>query len=245
GPSAAWNYVRTDAAGAFELGGLEARDYRLDVLAPGVLAVATSRRIPAGSSGAVVRLEPPELWPELAGRIVTEQGIGVEGAQLFLVLAASDRSARVFGGTVRALQYEPGSFGQSAADGRFTFANVPKQRARLMVRGENILPMTVDVDSERLEIVAESRVQLEVEIAREPERFDRFGFAAQGGERLDVLYLSHGSSDARASGELVDGRSGVVSASSRARTLLLFKNGAEVERVAIQLVPGQVNRLGL
>lgn len=245
GPSAAWNWVRTDATGAFELTGLEAREYRLDVLAPGVLAVATSRRIPAGSENARVRLEPPELWPELAGRVVTEQGLGLEGVQLFLVLAASDRSARVFGGTVRALQYEPGSMGQSGADGRFTFTDVPRRGARLLLRGDGILPMTVDVDSERLEIVAESRVQLELEITREPQRYDRFGFAALDGERLDVLYLSHGSSDARRSGELVDGRSGVVSASSRARTLLLFKNGAEVERMAIQLVPGEVNRIGL
>lgn len=244
-PSAAWNWVRTDADGEFQLTGLEARDYRLDVLAPGVLAVATSQRIPAGSSGAVVRLDPPDVWPELAGRVVTEQGLGLEGVQLFLVVAASDRSGRVFGGTVRALQYEPGGFGQSGADGRFSFANVPRRRARLLLRGESILPTTVDVDAERLEIVAESRVQLELEITSEPQRFDRFGFAAPDGERLDVLYLSHGSSDARRSGELVAGRSGVVSASSRARTLLLFKDGAEVERLAIRLVPGEVNRIGL
>ena len=49
----------------------------------------------------------------------------------------------------------------------------------------------------------------------------------------------------RSMGTRVDGRSGVVSVSSRARELRLLKGEAVIETRALHLVPGDVNRIEL
>lgn len=242
-PSAQWYWVATDASGRFEIGGLAPRRYRLDVLAPGTLAVATSESFEAGTSSALVRLGPPEVFEEVRGRVVGATGQGVEGVQLFLMVAVVDVQGRVFGGTQRSLLYERGGFARSDADGRFGFSRVPRQRARILIRGDEVVPRTVDVTEAEPVIEVEQRCSLEIVLRPPTDRFDRFELADAAGQPLPVLFVTHGSSDARASAPLVEGRSGVVSGSSRAREVRFFRENQRVDTQPIFLIPGQVNRL--
>ena len=241
-PSAAWYWVASDASGAFELGGLVDRRYRLDLLAPGSLAVETSDSFSAGARDALVRLGAPDVFASVEGRVLDERGLALAEVQLFLMIAVIDTSGRVFGGTQRSILYERGGFASTDAEGRFQFHDVPKHGAHLLLRGEQSVPSTVELAEAAPTITLESRASLEL-VLREPrERYDRFELADGAGQTVPILFLTHGSADARSSAPLVDGRSGVVSASLRAREVRFYKAGLRLDTQPLALVPGQVNR---
>jgi len=241
-PDAFWNWVTTDGSGAFELGGLEPRRYRLDVLRPDVLDVSTSEPFEAGTRGVLVRLAPPELFPEVRGRVVDEDGAPVGGVALQVLRPMVDVTARVFGGSSHVVRFEPGASTVSADDGRFLLRDVPRSGALLALRGEGIVPSTRPIDAAELELAVEQRRHLEV-VLREPvQRFERLQVLDGDGRPLDLLQLTEGSTSAHSHAEFVGGRTGVYSVSARARTLRLLR-GAEAESVPLDLVPGTVNRL--
>jgi hypothetical protein len=77
------------------------------------------------------------------------------------------------------------------------------------------------------------------------DRADEFRVVDAQGRSLDLLVITGNSVNAYTAMELNDGRSEVVSTSSQARTLLLFKQDQEVGRVPLDLLPGEVNRVRL
>jgi hypothetical protein len=244
-PSAFWNWVVTDSAGGFDLAGLEARRYRLEVQRPGTLEVVLSEAFEAGQSGVVVRLPAPEVFAEVRGRVVGPDGRAVSGISLELFRPMADVTARVFGGRSRVVMSEYGASTTSGADGTFRFSDVPKAGAALIVRGDDIVPSKVEVTAAELEVVVDLRCHFEV-VLREPVgRFDRIEVADEDGQGLDLMVLSKGSTQAWTDVELVDGRSGVLSVSSEARSLRLYQGGALAGTLALNLRPGEVNRIEL
>ena len=69
--------------------------------------------------------------------------------------------------------------------------------------------------------------------------------ADEHGQGLDLMVLTEGSTKAWTDVELVNGRSGVLSVSSRARPLRLYKDGALQGTMALDPTPGDVNRIEL
>ncbi|NOT31471.1 MAG: carboxypeptidase regulatory-like domain-containing protein, partial [Planctomycetes bacterium] len=244
-PSALWHWVDTDATGHFELGGLDQRRYRLDVLRSGGLEVITSESLAAGDTSAVVRLGPPDVFERVDGRVLAGDGSPLPGVQVSLYRPMIDVRARIFGGNSQVVVIQPAGSVTTDADGRFGFDDVPKTGAMLSVRGDDIVPAAAEVASDSLDIRVELRCHLEV-VLRDPlGRFDGISVADQDGKGLDILVLTEGSANAWTGVPLVQGRSGVVSVSSRARVLKLLKAGALVETRALDLVPGEVNRIEL
>jgi hypothetical protein len=244
-PSAFWHWVVTDSSGGFDLNGLEPRRYRLEVQRPGTLEVVTSEAFEAGQSGVVVRLPAPEVFAEVRGRVVGPDGRAVSGISLELFRPMADVTARVFGGRSRVVMSEYGASTTSGADGTFRFSDVPKAGAALIVRGDDIVPSKVEVTAAELEVVVDLRCHFEV-VLREPVgRFDRIEVADEDGQGLDLMVLSKGSTQAWTDVELVDGRSGVLSVSSEARSLRLYQGGALAGTLALNLRPGEVNRIEL
>ena len=115
----------------------------------------------------------------------------------------------------------------------------------LSVRGDDIVPAKVDITGDSVDIRVEMRCHLEVVLRDPVGRFDAISVADEDGAGLDILVLTEGSTNAWTGVPLVQGRSGVVSVSSRARTLKLFKDGALAETRALDLLPGDVNRIEL
>ena len=244
-PSAFWSWVTTDSSGGFDLTGLEARRYRLDVQRPGTLEVVTSEPFHAGESGVVVRLPAREVFAEVRGRVRGPDGRALAGLSLELYRPMRDVTARVFGGRSRVVMSEFGDSVTSGADGSFRFTNVPRSGASLTVRGDDIVPTKVDIASDELEIVVDLRCHLEV-VLREPvARYDRIEVADEQGQGLDLMVLSNGGMQAWTDVDLVDGRSGVLSVSSRARLLRLFKDDALQGTLTIDLDLDEVNRIEL
>jgi RNA polymerase sigma-70 factor (ECF subfamily) len=242
-PNALWNHVTTDGSGAFELVGLEARRYRLDVLRPGSLEVVTSDSFSAGADEVVVRLSEPDEFPEVRGRIVDADGRALADVEVELFRPLVDVTARVFGGQSRIVLSEYGSSLRTGVDGSFRFERVPRSGASLTVRGDDIVPTKVDVGAAELEVVIDARCHLEVVLRDPVARFDRIEVSDEDGQGLDLMVLTSGSTQAWTDVELVEGRSGVLSVSSRARNLRFFKDGALAATFTLDLRPGEVNRL--
>ena len=74
-------------------------------------------------------------------------------------------------------------------------------------------------------------------------RADAAAFRDGEGRQLDVIDLSGGGVNVYSSTDVVEGRSGVVSVACAARTLVLLREGQEVESHAIELQAGVVNLL--
>jgi len=243
-PDVFWNWVTTDGSGAFELVGLEPRRYRLDVLRPDMLDVSTSEPFEAGTRGVLVRLAPPELFPEVRGRVVDEDGEPVAGVALHVLRPMVDVTARIFGGSTHVVRFESGARTTSDTDGRFLLRDVPRSGTVVTLRGEGIVPSTWPIDAAELELAVEQRCHLEV-VLREPVgRYERMQVLDGDGRPLDLLQLTEGSTSASSHAEFVAGRTGVYSVSARARTLRLLR-GEEAESVPLDLAPGTVNRLEL
>jgi hypothetical protein len=244
-PSLLWNWVVTDGAGAFVLPGLDERRYRLDVLRPDSLEVVTSDAFDAGETSAVIRLGPPDVFERVDGCVVSEDGRPLADVEVRLYRPVIDVRARIFGGNSQLVIVEFAGRGTSDAEGRFHFVDVPRSGAQILARGDGIVPTKVDVTAAALDIPVEVRCHLEVVLRENDGRFDAIEAADGEGKRLDLMVLTEGSVNAWTGVPLVEGRSGVVSVSSRARQLRLFKDGALVETRALDLLPGDVNRIEL
>ncbi len=80
-----------------------------------------------------------------------------------------------------------------------------------------------------------------VQLSKEPP-FDAIALRDGKDAALDVLRIDEQHTNAYTDAPLVDGRSGVLSASSAARSLVLLRGGQPVKTIPIRLRPGEVNR---
>ncbi len=244
-PTALWNYVTTDGEGRFELAGLSPRRYRVSVLNQEPLAVHTTAPIPAGSSAEEIRMPIPATFAELRGRVVTARGAPVPNARVRTQLRTFDQTSRVFGGRAQFVMLEAGEATQTDAEGRFAFRGLPKEGTRVFVGADGIVPaeelLTPAANPEDFVIVVHTRCHVQVELEEPRDRADAFGFEDAEGDGVDVLVLRQGSTNAYTDMELSDGRSPVVSVSSEATTLLLYKEGIVVGRLPLDLFPDEVN----
>ncbi len=235
-PLACWNYATTDSGGHFELLGLAARTYRLEVLVDTTLQLATSAPIPAGTADARIALGRPEVWEEFGGRVACG-GAPVANVEVSLRRTARDIQARAFGGRV-VLRFDfPGARTRTDAEGRFTLRDVPRHGCFLMLKGDAILPANHLLDptarGQGTEIEVDGRCQLRVEIAPPLDRADAIALVDGRGEPLDLLVLSFGSTSATTDLPLHAGKSAAFSCSTKARRIVLLREGEPVGSIEL------------
>jgi hypothetical protein len=247
GPASAfWNHVTTDAEGRFEIGGLHDRRYRLRVVDTRTLQAHTSDPIAAGEPSADVRLPAPDVWPELAGILVDDRGEPQAGVRVEVDAEAYGVRARFFGGRVYVSMRDPGARTTTDAEGRFVLRDVPRRGASLQIAAESIVPRSLElepgIDPARLEVEVATRCSFEVHVAPglvpAP---DAVSLRDAEGRAIDVLRIEAGSINAYTNAPISDGRSGVLSASSAARTLLLLRDGEVLRSVPIRLRARETN----
>ena len=212
---------------------------------PDSLEVVTSDSIQAGETSAVIRLGPPDLFELVEGRVLSEDGQALPDVEVSLYRPVIDARARIFGGNSQLVVIEHTGRVNTDAEGRFRFEDVPRSGAQLSVRGDGIVPTKDDVTSATVDIPVETRIHFEVVLRESDGRFDSIQVVDGEGKPLDLLVLTEGSVNAWTGVSLVEGRSGVVSVSSRARQLKLLKDRALIETRPLDLVPGDVNRIEL
>ena len=240
-----WTWAETDAEGRFELTGLSRRGYRLRVMLPGTTRIETSRQLRAGQRDVLVQLPAPDVYREVAGRVLLPGGSPAAGVSVSEWIPAIDVSARVYGGTTQFMAIQPGRSTTTDEDGRFALEDVPRRGARLALRGDGIVPSDIPIDDlenpRDLTLAVQVRCQVRVELAQDREVVaDTLGVLDGDGNRVDVMILTAGSVDAYTDVPLVDGRSGVVSVPSSARRLVLYLAGEVVDEIAFLPRPGEL-----
>lgn len=250
GPSTAfWSWVATDDDGRFEISGLDERRYKIRVMDDATLAVFTSAAIRAGSQNVKIEMPPPAVYPRVAGRVSGQRGKPVAGVRITMRRHAFGLRARVFGGTAQYEMIQPRESTTTDAEGRFEFKDVPREGITLGLKADGIVPREVALDDEatpeNLDLVVNTRCRLEVRLEPPVARADRIALRDADGAGLDVLVITQGGINAYTDVALVDGRSGVVSVSSAARTLVLLKGDKVIETHAIDLAEDTINVLEL
>jgi RNA polymerase sigma-70 factor (ECF subfamily) len=253
-PTAFWSFVRTDAEGRFKLDGLLDREYALVVLDPATLLRVESDPIRAGRKDAVVRLPANGYHEHVAGRVVSRDGKPVAGVrvmpkQVVVVVHPSPNSTTSMDVDAKATFTD--------AEGRFSFAKLPKEKVFLRIEGENILPFDYgcgpqgamqpigSVSSRKLDdllITVALRYHMQIELP--PERMDLADAVSaldENGKSLDINVFEGNSQMSATNFPLHGGRSPVVVVSEDAKTLVFTKDGKESLRVPLALTPGQVN----
>ncbi|MEZ5966070.1 MAG: sigma-70 family RNA polymerase sigma factor [Planctomycetota bacterium] len=247
-PLACWNYATTDGGGHFEIPGLAARAYRLCVLVSATLQTQTTATIEAGTHDARIALERPEAWSTFAGRVVSA-GVPVADVDVSLRCDAHAVRARAFGGRVELRFDFPGARTRTDREGRFTLRDVPKHGCFVVLRGETIVPRRAELEATMAgggtDFVVEGRCQLRVDLGGGSDRADAVALTDGDGKPLDLLVLSVGSTNAVTDLPLHAGKSEVFSCSTRARNLLLLKDGEVADTLALPLLhPGDAHTIG-
>jgi hypothetical protein len=225
----------TDGKGAFRLSGLRNIAYQLRAWGKDGRMIQ-SEPIQAGSEDVVLRTGPDAWVERIVGRVVSRDGIPIEGIAIGLELVTYRTT---FGSQSENLRTTT-----TRSDGTFELERVPRRFARLSVRGEAIQETGRDLESIDLDHPIEIVVL----------RTCRFRFESDGGEgapthisALDELGKELGlvtREDRRMmSGpfaELTNGKSHVLSVSEEASRLVLYKGGLLLSSQPIRLTPGEI-----
>ncbi len=221
--------VLTDSTGAFRIQGLEPRRYVLEAIDKVSLA-SVRQEVVAGDEDVLLSFCGEGMGP-LAGRVVDLAGEPLPGVAVQLSHAVSGMGF-TFGG--RQVSDEDGAFRFERAAGDAT----------LSLSGRTIVPelsRTVpEGDRERLEIVIGRRCHLQIEWgAWEGEDVEGYVVDAEGKPVVLTLIQGNGwGPRPRVSSSAA--LSEVLAVSQAAKTLILEQEGSEVQRVPLELVPGEV-----
>jgi hypothetical protein len=225
-----WYSTASDEAGRFELPGLLERDYTLRLFDGRRLETALAGPFAAGDAHARV-VFPRGPLQELKGRVVARSGAPLPGIDVQLLGAA-------YGGV---WQHMPGGSARTDDEGRFAIPGVGGAQLLLSLSGEGIAPEWRSVAlGEELVLEAVALQHAKVELA-DPGRATAFRVLdAEGGE-LELYAIGVGGVTRLRSAEVVDGRSRTLGVPEHAALLVLERDGAEVDRVPLRLLPGQLN----
>lgn len=245
-----WRYVESDERGRFELTGLLDREYVVRAHDPRTLLRVDSEPVRAGRSGVDLRVPTDRLYPRVAGRVLSQGGTPIAGAEVF---AMCDALQLKHEGRTVSTSHDARDSVTTDAEGRFELQNVPMSLAYLRVNGATILPVEygryVDGDPRfanaavrelpreritELEIRVEARCHMQVELGV-TDLADSLAVLDASGVELELsLFEATGRRDGPRQ-QLHNGRSAMIAVPESGRTLVLFKEGVEVTRSGIAL----------
>jgi protocatechuate 3,4-dioxygenase beta subunit len=235
-----WAWVQTDAEGHFRLDGLLERDYGIGALDPRTL-LQTQTSAAAGRDDVVIQLPAGQILPVVRGHVVTYEGAGVPDVPV-MVQRPGFTFIYADGGTRDEFSHRPPV--TTDKDGAFEFHDVPRAGVELFANGETILFANVRIedvtDPLDVKIRAHLRRHLQVELNPPLDRADALRVLDSGDHSMILRIMRGATSFTNRQADIVDGRSQVLSLSDEARTVVLFKAGAEVGRVGVSLSSGDV-----
>jgi RNA polymerase sigma factor (sigma-70 family) len=228
----------TDEEGRFELRGLTSRDYRIVAIDKRAVSIS-SASFAAGAENVELRLPREERHARVAGRVTDLSGAPLSGIQV----AVERLVAGELGAVVERIESDSVT---SDADGRFEFRDLPRSLVGVRLWGSDLyitgvrreIPPAADV--EHLAFSVPLRVRLQVEGGAHAE-FDRIGVLDEEASPLSLTVLRGNSASLAGQMPLEDGRTELFSVPETARTLVLYRDGAEVGRRPLELVHGTVN----
>ncbi|MBK7878804.1 MAG: sigma-70 family RNA polymerase sigma factor [Planctomycetes bacterium] len=227
--------VATDANGAFELGGLSPRAYRIGAWWDEA-HVVVSEPIPAGSEEVVLTLRANDVRSEVRGRVVTRRGVPLRDAEVGVRLdtyrTKSSTSWRTFGKVT------------TDEHGEFVLRDVPKAWVGLVVSGKGLQTQRYELENDvTAELVLAVELETRIELEVTDERVRAIQFLDEEGKPLHVRIHLPG---VQTTNERVARRDGVFPpfdlTDAAVTAVLLMKEGElrrapiEIERVAVQRI---------
>ena len=250
-----WRRIEADGEGRFRIEGLVPRDYHLRAIDPKTLLMADAGPFAAGSVDAEIRMPTDEIYPKVAGRVLSHSGKPVAGASIAPMCDAFRVKIR---GRIVGTSHDGLDGTKTDAEGRFELPNVPKSLVYLRVEGDGILPLEygryVEGDDrftettvrelprdriEKLEIVVDLRCHVQVELA-DPSTADMLSVLDDAGKELIINIIQGNSRREVPRAEIVDGRSYPMAVPDSGKTIVLYKGGIEVARKSVTLAPGDL-----
>jgi protocatechuate 3,4-dioxygenase beta subunit len=245
-PTGSWASVLTDENGRFELEGLLDKRYRLNAMDPATLLRVVSLPIQAGDS-AELRLPTDSVYERLRGKVVDRNGVGIEDVRVRVVC---DAFRSRFRGQVISTSH--GSTPVTVVTdnrGEFQLEQVPRTLAYLRLDGELMMPLEFGRDEEQLEaLIGAEMGRVEIRVAMrchfrlelDPESgVDAFEVHDASGEQLGINLFEGGGRMTLHHMPVAEVGTAVLGVSDDAQTMVLFAGGEELDRLPLDLLPGE------
>jgi len=242
-------FVRSDAAGRFDLPFLLERDYRLGALERESFVAVQSAPVPAGARDVVLRLPSAAGSTPVLGRVLDRGGAPLAGARVEVhrtMVRTRDADGRELVSSFH------GAARETDAEGWFELPPVPASGCYLDVSADDCFPASVALAGagrDDVEVVLSRRMRLEVSWREHAGALSHFGVVAASGRRLDLqpagaLDASHGVvPTARVA--LERGATVLVLAPDEASAIVFFDGAREVERLPLAWERGGTTRVEL
>jgi RNA polymerase sigma factor (sigma-70 family) len=232
-----WRSTATDAAGAFELGGLVDREYKVGLLDLKALDLLRTGPFSAGARDVRIVFEraPPR---KISGRVLSARGLPVPGVSL-------DLMRPTYGGISMSID---SGIRVSDAEGKFAFEDVRGKELLVWVRGDDVIPKMIpvpdEIGEEGFDVHLAVRCHFKVHLAPGTAA-DRLRVLDADGAEMNLLDITPSGVTTMKEASIVDGRSAALGVEEGAWTLSILRNGAEVLRRELRLVPGILNVIEL
>jgi protocatechuate 3,4-dioxygenase beta subunit len=233
-------YSRTNAKGAFLVGGLNDRTYRLRIFHRELGIAMTTAPIRAGTRNVKIRI-PADAYRVVSGFVLDRHGEPIPEAEVRISFRRWENSEdNYWDDHMKSTRTDE--------DGSFKLAKVFRlDTLFLNVNGEKICPFKKRFEpedcTEGITLIVERRCYFKVELS-DPLLAQSFRLLDQNGERLEITEHT-GTGGTRSFRKtpfpLRAGKSEVVSASSRACTLQLL--GKKEVQMPVRLNPGEITVL--
>lgn len=226
--------IATEESGRFLLEGLAARDYTVHAYDPESLVQVRSAPVPAGSR-VVLRVPEGAFRERLSGRVLASDGAPIAGVQV--------RPAICTARSGQAASWWSGSFVETDALGRFELREVPRHDVFLSVQGAAILSsrheLVADAPDEgyTVEVVRRCRFRVSWAAARPG---DHFALMDEDETMLSIMEVQARSSSTHGVRPLENGESPPLSVSEEATAIILLREGEEVARHPVRLIPEEL-----
>lgn len=236
--------TKSDGNGGFELGGLEGREYMLRIVDPQTALVSDAGPFAAGRAD--LRLVQPtdQIWPIVRGSVVSGAGTPIVGLGVLVI-----REVDMVGlpSTTYFAFQAVGARAETDANGAFELHDVPKNGVRLMASSMEVVDpefeLTVDMDPLHVRVVVDLWVQLEVRVGASYPGAKGFAVLDAAGQALGMEVPMSGGVSRLSYQALSAGSSPVVKVNDRAAVVVLFGEAGELDRQAVALRTGVINRV--
>jgi hypothetical protein len=234
--------VSSDSEGRFELCGLLDEEYVLLAFEPRTLRITQSEPAHAGRRDVELHFAPPAAVEHVAGRVLSLRGEPLTDVNVFPtrpgIGRAQDAAARPLFGARQTTD----------AEGRFDFGELETQGLHLQLTGD-ALSTVVDwapppgVKYSELELRAARRCHLQVDLGDQKTLADSVVVLDEHGEALQLWTWMGNMASSGMSKQITNGKSDVFTVPENAATVVLKKDGVEVQRRPIALKPGALETL--
>jgi len=226
--------VQTDSRGRFEVRGLFARAYRVQVYDTLSASPGRGWDIEAGTRNIELVLEHDSTAQRVAGRVLSIAGEPLSGIEI--------EAGRT--GLWASYEEAPPQTGAALvtdAAGHFEFPRLATLNTTLTLNGDGLFMHNVALagheDLEALELRVARLCELQVDLGGDRTRADEIGVLDTNGRTLRLLESFGAFMSQAERADVTEGKTSVIRVPESARTLILYLESVEVQRVALELDP--------